>query len=126
VSNTNYLTGKHGEEVAVLCLRQQGYRILAKNYKTRLGEIDIVAEDAGTICFVEVKMRKSDFLVHPKEAVGKEKQRRITCAALMFLKENRLPQVKIRFDIVSVIRRGSQATTELLKGAFQAQGNFSY
>ena len=126
MSNTNYLTGKHGEEIAALYLRRLGYRILAKNFKTRLGEIDIIAEDAGIICFVEVKMRRSDSHVHPKEAVGKEKQRRITSAALIFLKEHRVPQGRIRFDIVSVIRGGNQAVAELVKGAFEAQGCFSF
>lgn len=112
--------------MAALFLQRQGYRILARNYRSRLGEIDIIAEHAGTICFVEVKTRKSDFHAHPKEAIGKEKQRCITCSALMFLKENRMSDAKIRFDIVSLIKKEGGVVTELLKDAFEAQGHFSY
>ncbi|MEE8424042.1 MAG: YraN family protein, partial [Thermodesulfobacteriota bacterium] len=70
-------TGAMGEELASKFLKKQGYKIVEKNFRTSLGEIDIIALDKGTITFVEVKTRKSTAFGYPQEAVGLKKQKKI-------------------------------------------------
>ncbi len=118
--------GKSGEELAAGLLKKNGYRILARNYKTRLGEIDIVASDKDTLCFVEVKTRRSDKHGLPQEAVTGFKQRQISKAALIYLKENNLWDKKARFDVVSVICSGSTPQLDLTKDAFSLNSDFTY
>ncbi len=95
------ITGLKGEDLAVNYLKKKGYRILEKNYRTPLGEIDIIAEKKGTVVFVEVKTRTSDAFGLPEEAVTRQKQERIKKVALLYLKGlNRVPPV--RFDVLSI------------------------
>jgi len=85
-----HILGKSGEEAAVNLLKENGYKILMRNYRTRLGEIDIVASDQDTIAFVEVKTRQQDRFGLPQEAISLAKQRKISKVATLFLKENNL------------------------------------
>jgi putative endonuclease len=118
--------GKSGEELAVALLEESGYRILARNYKTKLGEIDIVAYDKDTICFVEVKTRHSDKHGTPQEAISGFKQRQISKAALMYLKKNHLLDKKARFDVVSIIYSENAPKLDLIKDAFELDKDFVY
>ena len=119
--------GKSGEETAVNLLKENGYKILARNYRTKLGEIDIVALDKDTLCFIEVKTRHSDKFGLPKEAISASKQRQISKTALLFLKENNLLDKKARFDVVSVIySREQNPRLDLIKDAFDLDESFSY
>jgi len=112
--------GARGESEAARFLENKGYRILARNYKTRMGEIDLVARDKDIVCFIEVKTRSSASFSLPQEAVTVHKQRRIARSALMYLKENNLLDEKARFDVVSVICDNSAVPRiELIKGAFE-------
>lgn len=122
----NFQFGKSGEEIALGLLKKNGYKILARNYRTRLGEIDIVGCDKDTICFIEVKSRHSDKFGFPQEAVLKSKQRQISKAALMFLKEKNLLDRKARFDVVSVLSAGGEPKLELIRNAFELDGDFTY
>ena len=61
--------GQAGEDAAAALLADQGYTIVERNYRTRMGEIDLIAEEDGVLCFVEVKARRSARLGHPSEAV---------------------------------------------------------
>ena len=120
----NLLVGKIGEDVAAELLRKNGYRILARNYKTRLGEVDIVAEDKGTLVFVEVKTRQSYKFGMPAEAVSKAKQYQIIKAASIFLQEKKLFDKFARFDVVSVMYSSSgEHKVELIKNAFETEEN---
>jgi putative endonuclease len=110
--------GQEWEDAAARHLRREGYRILARNYRTRLGEIDFVAEDSGTLCFIEVKARRTGAYGSPAEAVTLEKQRRIWNAAQLYLREARVRPV-CRFDVVSIDASGSPARVDLLRGAFE-------
>jgi putative endonuclease len=125
VSKQNLYLGKTGEELAADYLEKNGYRILARNYKTRLGEIDIVALDKDTICFVEVKARLSDEFGLPQEAVSFFKQRQISKAALIFIKKNNLLDKKARFDVVSIRYAGGIPKITLIKNAFELDEVFS-
>ncbi len=118
--------GKSGEELAVALLEESGYRILARNYKTKLGEIDIVAYDKDTICFVEVKTRHSDKHGLPQEAISGFKQRQISKTALIYLKKNHLLDKKARFDVVSIIYSENASKLDLIKDAFELDESFTY
>jgi putative endonuclease len=126
VSRHNILLGKSGEEAAVNLLKEKGYKIIARNYKSKLGEIDIVAKDRDTLCFIEVKTRQNDSFGIPLESVAFRKQRQISKAALLFLKEKNLFQKKARFDVVSIINTQEKPRIELIKNAFDLDESFTY
>jgi putative endonuclease len=119
VSKENINLGRRGEEAAARILKENGYKILKRNYKTRFSEIDIIARDKDTICFIEVKTRFSDRFGAPLESITLLKQKKIFQSALCFLKENNFFDCKARFDVVSITFRDKQAQPELIKNAFQ-------
>ena len=125
MSKENLYLGKSGEEAAVDLLKKNGYNIIARNYKTKLGEIDIIAYDKDTLCFIEVKTRNSDRFGLPQEAVSKHKQRQIAKAALIYIKEKDLFNRKARFDVVSVSSWLQGAKAELIKDAFELDATYS-
>ncbi|MBP5489534.1 MAG: YraN family protein [Lachnospiraceae bacterium] len=95
--------GNEAEEAVVRFLRERGYRILERNYRCRLGEIDIVAEDGGYLVFAEVKYRRTGDFGLPEEAVDARKAQRIRNTALWYMKEHRLaPDTAIRFDVAAM------------------------
>jgi putative endonuclease len=94
--------GKSGEDRAVRELERRGYAILARRYRTRHGEIDVVADDGGTIVFVEVKARESDECGGAAEAVTTHKQRRLTAMAVDYLARNHVTDRPCRFDVVAI------------------------
>jgi len=107
-------------------LKENGYKILARNYKTKLGEIDIVAREKDAYCFVEVKTRRSDRFGLPQEAVLNTKQKQIAKSALVFLKENKLLGKRARFDVVSVLYSQGSPRMSLIKNAFELNERFTY
>ena len=101
----NWLTrlfGDRGEREAARYLRRKGYKILARQYRNRLGELDLIALDGTWIVFVEVKTRSSVSAGHPVEAVTPAKQAQLTRLALVYLKEHGLLEHRARFDVVAV------------------------
>jgi putative endonuclease len=110
--------GQKGESSAIKFLVQRGYDILTRNYRTPIGEIDIIAKDGETLVFVEVKARRSAQYGHPKYAVTKQKQYKIGRCALYYLKANRLFDTKARFDVVTIDSAEFPAKIELIKNAF--------
>jgi len=111
--------GKESESLAARYLKKHGYRILEQNYRTRLGEIDIIAKDKGTIVFVEVKARRSYLFGNPKFAVTPKKQRKISMVALCYLKETKQNNAKARFDVVAVSSIKENPNIEIVKNAFE-------
>ena len=103
MSETRSLLGRKGEDLAASYLRQQGYRLLARNYRQRYGEIDIIARDGACIAFVEVKTRQAGSPFLPFEAVSLRKQRQIARVAQAYLAANRLFDTPARFDVISVL-----------------------
>lgn len=95
--------GDAGERRAARYLRAQGYRILARQYRTPLGEIDLIALDGECIVFVEVKTRRSRAAGLPVEAVDGAKQAQLTRLALAYLKRRRLLDRAARFDVVAIL-----------------------
>jgi putative endonuclease len=110
--------GRKGEELARRHLERHGYRILTCNYRVRFGEIDLVAEEKGTLVFVEVKTRTTITHGHPLEAVTVAKQRQLARVALHYLCcEPR--ETPIRFDVVSVLLgKNRPPTIEITRNAF--------
>jgi putative endonuclease len=94
--------GERGENVAAKYLRNQGYKILERNYKTSVGEIDIIARDGKVLVFVEVKTRAYDDPT-PEEQVNTAKMHQNTKAAKMYLSRFGQPQPPARFDVVAVV-----------------------
>jgi len=120
-------TGILGEEAAVKFLKEKKYQILERNYRNRLGEIDIVAKDKGVICFVEVKTRLSDDPGFALEAVGHRKQKKIAQTALSYLKQHDLLDTEARFDVVAVTQqRSGELTAEIIEDAFSLPGPYGY
>lgn len=78
-------------------------RILARQFETRWGELDLIARDGDAIVFVEVKTRRSGLTTHPAEAVDRSKQTNLTKAALYWLKQNGLLEHRARFDVVTLV-----------------------
>lgn len=114
--------GERGERAAARFLRRTGYHIVARHHRERFGEIDLIATDGQAIIFVEVKTRRSGQYDHPAEAVNRQKQRRVTRAAMAYMKRHHLLNTAARFDIVAVtwpdhVRRPS---IEHFPGAFDA------
>ena len=114
--------GAQGEELACRELRRRGYAILARRYRTRHGEIDIVARDAGVLVFVEVKARSHQRFGGPLAAVTRLKQRKLTRMALDYLARSRTAGVPCRFDVVAVDVGQRQPRVEVVTNAFPAAG----
>ncbi len=117
--------GRAGEEFAARYLRRLGYRIVARGVRYRNGELDLVAWDGSTLVFVEVKTRVTSQHGLPGEAVDRRKQRRMTRAAMLYLKQHRLFDHPCRFDVVAIVWSPSarQPEIELIRGAFEAVGS---
>lgn len=117
--------GRRGETAAAKFLKQLGYRILERAYDSPLGEIDIIAIDGKTIVFVEVKTRSSTEAGHPSDAVDATKRRRMTQAALAYLKAHNLLQMPARFDVVAVTWRDAHEppVIEHFQNAFAPVGS---
>jgi putative endonuclease len=114
----NREVGKKGEEVALRFLKKNGYRILQRNYVCKLGEVDIIAREKDTLAFVEVKTRTSTTFGPPQLAVNASKQMQLSKAALNFIKEKRLEEMKARFDVVAILLGPRGEEIELIRDAF--------
>jgi len=102
-TNTKCIAGKKGEEQAALALEAAGMEIIAKNYRSKTGEIDIIAIDGETIVFAEVKTWSVFSIEDLRYGVGKNKQQKIIKTAKFFLSENRkYSNMAIRFDVVFI------------------------
>jgi putative endonuclease len=110
--------GQRGEALAFKLLKQKGYKILETNFKSRLGEIDIIAREGRTIVFVEVKARSSADFGVAKGAVDEKKQRKLSMLALGYLKRQSLMDQAARFDVVAIDGAQGQETVELIRNAF--------
>lgn len=95
--------GKVGEIIAAKHLQSKGYKIISKNYKNELGEIDLIAKDGDYLVFVEVKTRLSKAFGGPLEAVNLHKQNKIRQVATFYLKQHKLLDTNCRFDVVSIV-----------------------
>lgn len=111
--------GESGEDLACAALELRGYAILERRYRTRAGEIDIVARDGAALVFVEVKARRTGRFGHPAEAVTPRKRRRVAQMAADYLARRRPCVSACRFDVVAVtIGPEGPPVVEVIPGAF--------
>ena len=117
--------GKAAENAAAKFLKAQGYKILERNYRNKLGEIDIIAQQDAVICFLEIKARHSLNFGTPQEAVSAQKQRQISRVAVAYLKLNNLLEHAARFDVLSLLYVNNQPEISLIKDAFELKQDFT-
>ena len=118
MSDTNLTYGQQGEAAAATHLRRFGYTILERNYRTSMGEIDIIAEQNGVLVFVEVKARRSQRYGHPKAAITAKKRRTLSMVAQAYLKKHRTGDVRSRFDVVTIQHVDGKPIIEIFPNAF--------
>ncbi len=111
--------GRKAEEKACRFLRKKGFRILARNYRCRSGEIDIVAEEKGDLIFVEVRSLGPSARHLPEETIDPEKQRRLSRTALAFLRDSKMQDRPARFDVVAVETTHTGTSLRHLPDAFE-------
>jgi putative endonuclease len=120
--------GRRGEQVAARLLRQKGLVVVAQGEADRAGEVDLIAVDQRrkTVVFVEVKTHSTTKPGHPAERVDEEKQKRLTRAALRYLKRKRLLGVTARFDVVAIWWPGGPEPDRIehYEAAFEAAGDY--
>jgi putative endonuclease len=122
-TDPRHTLGQAGERRAERFLKRQGYRILARRYRTPVGELDLVARDGDTIVFVEVKARRDDVHADPEDAVTPAKQRKLARAAAWYLRDKGLEERPCRFDVVTLVGDDpANATVEHIHTAFIPEG----
>jgi len=117
-------TGRRAEDLAAGLLERAGLRIVERNWRRPEGELDIVADDAGTCVFVEVRSRTGDEMGHPLESITPRKRARIIRAARLYLDEHPTPAAAYRFDVVAVtfsIEDGTEPDIIHIPAAFEAR-----
>lgn len=114
--------GRLGESLARDYLRDAGYTILASNYRTPLGEIDLVAKERDTIVFVEVRTRSSTAFGTPLESINRIKRERLIRLALQFCAHHCLYSKNLRFDVIGVTLQQEAPVIEHIPNAFFAGG----
>ena len=103
------LLGRYGEAVAAEYLRKKGYSVLGLNYRTRLGELDVVASDRKYIVFAEVKLRKNSSFADAREFVTRSKQQRVMAAAQEWMLAHPT-ELQPRFDVMEIYAPDGIAT----------------
>lgn len=116
--------GNIGEEAAVQAIKKRGYKIIARNYRTKMGEIDIIAKDGEYTVFVEVRLRKSNAFGSPADTIDRRKQQKIIKAAQMYAVKNDIYDTPMRFDAVLINadtdgKKLVNTEIEIIKNAFQ-------
>ena len=119
-------TGMRGELVAYAYLRRRGYRIVAHRYRSRTGEVDLIAWDGDILAFIEVKYRRNRLYGGPEEAVGLAKQRQICRAAADYRLGLRRKAAVWRFDIVGIQGSWEDPEVFLIKDAFREPGRLGW
>ena len=112
--------GQEGEQLAVSHLKRLGYRIVCRNYRCPLGEIDIIARHRGALVFVEVKSRRSGTFGSPKQAINQAKQHKLSQVAWHYLQRYDLTEASARFDVVTVSDIRGYPHFEVVENAFES------
>ena len=113
--------GDIGEDIACGHLETQGYKILMRNYCSRIGEIDIIAEEGNTLVFIEVKTKSNKDFGLPQEMVNYKKQQKLIRLAQAYLKEKNLSEEQAwRIDVVAITKNKDKQNIQLIKNAVEA------
>jgi len=119
VGNQKQILGQEGERIAEIYLRKKGYRVVERNYRCPVGELDLILLDRRVVVFVEVKTRTDDRFGAPLESVGPRKQKKMIKTALFFLTRHRLHNRDARFDVVGISYQGGEPMVEHVENAFE-------
>ena len=111
--------GKDGERIAETYLKKRGCKIVQRNYRCAVGELDLIVVDRGVIVFVEVKTRSGLGYGGPLEAVAHRKQRKMIQVAQYFLNENKLASRDSRFDVIGITWANGKADVHYVQNAFE-------
>lgn len=111
--------GLEGEALACSELEHRGYAIVERRFRTRFGEIDVVANDHGTLVFVEVKTKTDSRFSDPVESVTKRKQQRLVSMAEQYVAHHRLDNMPCRFDVVTVDVSATPSKIVVYRDAFR-------
>jgi putative endonuclease len=120
MSRARVTLGQIGEDLACRELERRGYAIVARRYRRRGGELDIIARDGATLVFVEVKTRDGREFGGGAEAITGPKRRRMIQLALDYLVRYRLTNAPCRFDVVSIELQNGRPAIEVFQSAFDA------
>lgn len=118
MENQKQVLGKEGERIAEKYLRKKGYRLVERNYRCPVGEVDLIALDRRVIVFVEVKTRSDDRFGVPLESVHRRKQQKMIKTALFFLTQHRLDHREARFDVIGISLGHRESVVEHIQNAF--------
>ena len=118
MENQKQILGKEGERIAENYLKKKGYRVVERNYRCPVGELDLIVLDRRVIVFVEVKTRSDDRFGVPLESVHRRKQQKMMKAALFFLSQHRLDHREARFDVIGISLRDREPVVEHIQNAF--------
>jgi len=111
--------GLRGEDLACAALAARGYAVVARRYRTRSGELDIIARHHDFLVFVEVKARQTGSFGDPEEAVTLQKQQRMVWMATDYLARNGLYDVACRFDVVAINTQTDPPVITVIEDAFR-------
>jgi len=109
--------GEKGEELAAAHLKENGYKILHRNWKSGKKELDIVAENKDFVVFVEVKTRSENYLASAQETISRDKMKFMILAADVYIRRYNINK-ESRFDVITIISKGQNFTVEHLESAF--------
>jgi putative endonuclease len=120
--------GFEGEQIAAKYLKRKGYKIIQKNYRCKLGEIDIIAEQNKTIIFVEVRTKHTEKLGLPQYSVNSAKMGQISKAALWYIKEKKITDQACRFDVIAITfpSKSDEPKIEHIENAFELSRKYTY
>ena len=111
--------GELGERIAARWLRRRGWRIVARRFRSGHRDVDLVAERAGVVAFVEVKARRAAAFGDPVQAVHWRKQRELARSALVWTDRHGAPDCTYRFDVIGVLIDGTRVRVRHVEDAFR-------
>lgn len=117
-NNSEIKLGRKGEDLALVLCREKGFIIVEQNYRTPMGEIDIIAKDGELYVFIEVKTRRGNAYGAPFEAVTQRKREKIKKVALSYMKRFK-KEVPARFDVISISMKGNIPSLDYIQDAFE-------
>ena len=120
MDNARKRLGAEAEEIVAARLTREGYEIVARNYLTKIGEVDIVARKGECLCFVEVRSRSNSAMGSPALTVDACKQRKVVRAAMHYLATMRITNLVARFDVAAVTFGPGGPVVEYIPSAFEA------
>ncbi len=128
MSDSRKKLGIQGEKLAAKFLKRRGYKITQRNYKCKLGEIDIVAQQDKTVVFVEVKTRRTEEFGPPQYAITAAKKKQISKAALSYIREKNFTEQSCRFDVIAITfsPESRKPKIEHIENAFELSRRYTY